>query len=55
MPSPGLRIVLLVALIIESLLFAVLGLAGVASLTGGETGAGNLALVAVVVLSSYWP
>ena len=50
MPSPGLRIVLLVALIIESLLFAVLGLAGVASLTGGETGAGNLALVAVVVL-----
>jgi len=49
-PSPGLRIVLLVALIIESLLFAVVAFAGVASVAGGETGAGNVALVAVVVL-----
>ena len=49
-PSPGLRIVLLVALVIESLLFALLAFAGVASVAGGETGAGNVALVAVVVL-----
>jgi len=49
-PSPGLRIVLLVALIIECLLFAVLAFAGVASLTSGETGSGNVALVAAVVL-----
>jgi len=49
-PSPGLRIVLLVALIIESLLFGLLALAGVASVFGGETNAGNVALVAIVVL-----
>lgn len=49
-PSPGLRIVLLVALIIESLLFGLLALAGVSSVAGGETSAGNVALVAVVVV-----
>jgi hypothetical protein len=49
-PSPGLRIVLLVALIIESLLFGVLALSGVASVSGGETDAGNVTLVVIVVV-----
>jgi hypothetical protein len=49
-PSPGLRIVLLVALIIEALLFGVLALSGVATVSGGETDAGNLTLVVIVVV-----
>ena len=51
-PSPGLRIVLLIALVFESLLFGLVSLGGVSSVVQGETNAGNVALVAVVVVAS---